>query len=115
MVTQYCSVWYMDNIHVRVYIIHGLVTLKSFISYVRMSDEVLCVEDDIYYLFINTIEVTKASGPAGLSGYMLKDTAEAITPILTHLFKLRPSKGFSDKYAQVPITLNILQSFTIQM
>ena len=39
-----------------------------------ISDEVLCVEDDIFCL-LNTIDVTKASGPDGISGYMLKGTA----------------------------------------
>ena len=52
-----------------------------------ISDEVLGVEDDIFCL-LNTIDVTKASGPDGISGYMLDGTAEAITPTVTHLFKL---------------------------
>ena len=56
------------------------------------SDEVLCVEDDIFCL-LNTIDVTKASRPDGISGYMLKGTAEAITPTVTHLFNLSLKSG----------------------
>ena len=57
-----------------------------------ISDEVLCVENDIFCL-LNTIDVTKASGPDGISGYMLKGTAEAITPTVTHLFNLSLKSG----------------------
>ena len=57
-----------------------------------ISDEVLCVEDDIFCL-LNTIDVTKASGPDRISGYMLKGTVEAITPTVTHLFNLSLKTG----------------------
>ena len=57
-----------------------------------ISDEVLYVENDIFCL-LNTIDVTKASGPDGISGYMLKGTAEAITPTVTHLFNLSLKSG----------------------
>ena len=57
-----------------------------------ISDEVLCVEDDIFCL-LNAIDVRKASGPDGISGNMLKGTVEAITPTVTHLFNLSLKSG----------------------
>ena len=39
------------------------------------------------------MDVTKASGPDGISGYTLKCTAEAITPTVTHLFNLPLNSG----------------------
>ena len=59
-----------------------LLTIQMYISECN-----LCDEGDIFCL-LNGIDVTKASGPDKISGYMLKGTAEAITTTLTHLFNL---------------------------
>ena len=54
--------------------------IQEYIIY--PTSEVLCSEEEVFSLLC-TVDVAKASGPDGISGYMLKGTAEAITPTLT--------------------------------
>ena len=64
--------------------------IQEYIIY--PTSEVLCSEDEVFSLLC-TVDVSKASGPDGISGYMLKGTAEAITPTLTQLFNLSLKTG----------------------
>ena len=50
-------------------------------------DKLLCVEEEVASLLSN-IDVTKSSGPDGISGYMLKCIAHFSTPAITRLFNL---------------------------
>ena len=51
------------------------------------SEEILCTEDEIFHL-LSLLDVTKASGPDGISPKMLKYTAASIAPIITKIFNL---------------------------
>ena len=51
------------------------------------SEEILCTEDEIFHL-LSLLDVTKASGPDGISPKMLKYTAASIAPIVTKIFNL---------------------------
>ena len=42
---------------------------------------------------LNALDTSKASGPDGISGKMLKSTAPSITPVLTKLFNLSMRTG----------------------
>ena len=64
--------------------------IQEYIIY--PTSEVLCSEEEVFSLLC-TVDVAKASGPDGISGYMLKGTAEAITPTLTQLFNLSLKTG----------------------
>ena len=43
-------------------------------------EQLLCTEEDVLFL-LASLDVTKASGPEGISARMLKATAAAITPV----------------------------------
>ena len=51
--------------------------------------EMLCIEVDVF----NALDTTKACGPDGITGKMLKVTASSITPVLTKLFNLSIATG----------------------
>ena len=55
-------------------------------------ENILCTEDEVLTLLL-AIDTSKASGPDGISGKMLKNTAVSISPILTKLFNLSLSSG----------------------
>ena len=55
-------------------------------------DDLLCSEDEVAYL-IKSLDVSKASGPDGISALMLKSVADAIVPSLTRLFNISISMG----------------------
>ena len=48
--------------------------------------------DEVYKLLIS-VKVKTASGPDGISSYMLRNTARAISPTLTELFNVSLSSG----------------------
>ena len=48
------------------------------------EDILLCFDEEVL-CFLRAIDVTKAFGPDGFSGHMLKGTAESIAPTLTYL------------------------------
>ena len=52
-----------------------------------VSEDILYTESDVLHLLC-AVDTTKASGPDGISGYMLKGTAESIASSLTHLFNM---------------------------
>lgn len=56
------------------------------------SEEILCTEDEVFHL-LSSLDVTKASGPDGISPKMLKYTAASVTPIITKLFNLSITSG----------------------
>ena len=56
------------------------------------SDEILCTEEETFNL-IMAIDDSKAIGPDGISGRMLKATASTIVPSLTTLFNLSIKVG----------------------
>ena len=59
---------------------------------VPLCDEILCTEEEVFNLFKN-IDPSKASGPDGISGRMLKQTAQSIASPLTTLFNLSIKSG----------------------
>ena len=52
----------------------------------------LCSEDDIIRLFSN-LHTTKSTSPDSISGLMLKNTALAVPPLVTHLFNMSISNS----------------------
>ena len=54
--------------------------------------EMLCTEVDVFNM-LNALDTTKACGPDGITGKMLKMTASSITPVLTKLFNLSIATG----------------------
>ena len=61
-----------------------------------VSEDTLCTESDVFHLLC-AVDTTKASGPDGVSGYMLKGSAEFIAFSLAHLFNM------SIKFGRVPL------------
>lgn len=55
-------------------------------------DDILCTEEEVLSL-LNSLDTSKASGPDGISGKMLKSVANSITPILTKLFNMSIRSG----------------------
>ena len=55
-------------------------------------ERLLCTEEEIFSL-LTSPDVTKASGPDGISACMLKATAATIAPVVTKLFNLSISTG----------------------
>ena len=55
-------------------------------------DDLLCTEDEVLELLLS-IDTSKASGPDGISGKMLKHTAVSIAPVITKLFNLSIQTG----------------------
>ena len=49
--------------------------------------ELLCKVEDVFEMLC-TLDLSKASGPDGISGRMLKNTACSIAPALTKIFNL---------------------------
>ena len=67
---------------------HNLLNLPSS----ECPDELLCSEDEVLELLLS-IDISKASGPDGISGCMLKSTAFTIAPVITELFNLSIRSG----------------------
>ena len=59
---------------------------------VELSDELACDEDSVCEL-LATLDVSKSSGPDGISGRMLKHTEASIASSVTHLFNLSIKSG----------------------
>ena len=57
-----------------------------------LGDEMLCTENEVFHL-LSSLDVSKASGPDGISAKMLKYTATSIIPMVTKLFNLSLSSG----------------------
>ena len=55
-------------------------------------DEILCTESEVTALLM-TLDISKASGPDGISARMLRETAEHISPSLTKIFNLSIKTG----------------------
>ena len=55
-------------------------------------EELLCTEDEVLEMLL-ALDTTKANGPDGISGTMLKYTATSIAPVLTKLFNLSIKTG----------------------
>lgn len=54
--------------------------------------DILCTVEQVQYLLCS-LDVTKATGPDGISARMLRETANTISPSVTDLFKLSLSAG----------------------
>ena len=54
--------------------------------------EMLCTEVEVFNM-LNTLDNTKACGPDGITGKMLKMTAFSVTLVLTNLFNLSVATG----------------------
>ena len=54
--------------------------------------DLICVEDEILSLLLN-LDVTKSSGPDGISSRILKECARELAPSLTYLFNISLSTG----------------------
>jgi len=63
-------------------------------------EQLLCTEEEVLFL-LTSLDVTKASGPVGISAHMLKATAAANAPVVTKLFNLSISTGSFPKAAVV--------------
>ena len=62
-------------------------TIDQPLSPLDCPDELLITESDVFR-YLASIDCSKATGPDLISGTMLKNTATAITPIVTALFNL---------------------------
>ena len=69
---------------------HPPITSHSLHNF-ECSEEHLCTEEEVFDL-LSSLDITKASGPDGLSARMLKSTATSITTSVTKLFNLSISK-----------------------
>ena len=58
----------------------------------ELPDELICDEDSVYDL-LATLDVSKSSGPDGISGKMLKHTAVSIASSVTQLFNQSIQSG----------------------
>ena len=68
-------------------------------------DDFLCDEDEVLELLLS-IDTTKTNGPDGISGLMLKATANAIFPSVTALFNKSIRSGtIPNKWKQANVTL----------
>ena len=72
-------------------------------------EHLLCSEEEVLSL-LQSLDVTKASGPEGISAHMLKATALTITPIVTKLFNLSLKTGTFPKTAKMSVVTPILKS-----
>ena len=61
-------------------------------SSAELPENIFCSEDEVLGLLL-TIDTSKASGPDGISGTMLKNTAHTISPLVTRLFNLSIKTG----------------------
>ena len=55
-------------------------------------EQLLCTEEEVFSL-LTSLDVTKTSGPDGISARMLKATAATIAPVVTKLFNLSINTG----------------------
>ena len=55
-------------------------------------ESIFCIEEEVLGLLL-AIDTNKASGPDGISGKMLRNTAFSICPILTKIFNLSIKTG----------------------
>ena len=58
----------------------------------HIDSDLLCTESEVFNL-LTTLDISKATGPDGVSAQMLKHTADSITPIITSLFNQSISMG----------------------
>ena len=72
-------------------------------------EQLLCAEEEVLFL-LTSLDVTKASGPEGISARMLKATAAAITPVVTNLFNLSISTGSFPQAAKSSVAVPVLKS-----
>ena len=61
-------------------------------SHTYIDSNLLCTEPEVFDL-LASLDISKATGPDGISAQMLKYTAESITPIITALFNQSISMG----------------------
>ena len=66
---------------------------QSATNHVNKLDNILITEDEVYSI-LASLDVSKATGPDGISPYLLKEGAQSITPSLTRLFNLSLQKSF---------------------
>ena len=55
-------------------------------------DDILCIEEEVAAL-IHSLDISKATGPDGISARMLKGTVDSIVPSLTKLFNISIKAG----------------------
>jgi len=55
-------------------------------------DDLLCIENEVGAL-IHSLDISKATGPDGISARMLKSTVDSIVPSLTELFNISIKAG----------------------
>ena len=72
-------------------------------------EQLLCTEEEVLFL-LTSLDVTKASGPDGISARMLKATAAAITPAVTKLFNLSISTGSFPQAAKSSVVVPVPKS-----
>ena len=63
------------------------VTAQSKYEDMSYEDELLCSEEEVYYLLMS-LDASKATGPDNVSVRMLKETACSVAPSLTKLFNI---------------------------
>ena len=72
-------------------------------------EQLLCTEEEVLFL-LASLDVTKASGPEGISARMLKATAAAIMPVVTKLFNLSISTGSFPQAAKSSVVVPVPKS-----
>jgi len=72
-------------------------------------EQLLCTEEEVLFL-LTSLDVTKASGPDGISAHVLKATAAAITPVVTKLFNLSISTGSFPQVAKLLVVVPVPKS-----
>ena len=68
---------------------HGTLAVGHSIPF---PDDLLCCEEEVA-LLLSKIDISKSSGPDGISGQMLKLTAYSSAPAITRLFNLSLTSG----------------------
>ena len=66
--------------------------LNDYCNSSERPDDLLCTREEVEHLLLN-LDVSKASGPDGISATMLKHTATSIAPSVTALFNLSIQSG----------------------
>ena len=72
-------------------------------------EHLLCTEEEVLSL-LQSLDVTKASGPEGISAHMLRATAVTITPVVTKLFNLSLKTGTFPQAAKMSFIMPIPKS-----
>ena len=67
-------------------------TADAYVGNEAILDDFMLTSEEVLH-HIKRLDVTKANGPDGISGHMLKATSNSIATPLTKLFNLSLSRG----------------------